>query len=213
MSKTLAEILENNRTLVQNAESDNDIKVAITPYGYTAEELQGGVALYIETENLFADQAKEKQDVREVSKKFIEMREIAEDEYSIICELCRVAFRKTPALHSLVPSVLDYSPFDNWKLGAFKLYDSISKNQKALELLLRYGTTVEVLQLRMDELNGLEQLKNQRSIEKGEAQQATKDRNEKMEELKDYCRDLEAIARIALKEKPQLLEKLGILVR
>lgn len=49
--------------------------------------------------------------------------------------------------------------------------------------------------------------------EKGEAQEATRARNEKLEELDDYCSELKAISRMALDAQPQLLEKLGILVR
>lgn len=49
--------------------------------------------------------------------------------------------------------------------------------------------------------------------EKGEAQEATRARNEKLEALDDYCTELKAIARMALEEQPQLMEKLGVLVR
>ncbi|MGQ8336672.1 hypothetical protein ACUNWD_08985 [Sunxiuqinia sp. A32] len=213
MGKKLAEILEDCRVTVQNAQADNDIKLALAPFGYTDEELQGGETLYQDTLALFAAQSKEQQDVREINDSFFELREQAENEYTRICKLARVAFRQNTALQDLIPSVLTYTPFDDWKLSAYKMYDNLKKNNKATALLTRYGVTEEVLQACMDELDALEQLKSQRSIEEGEAQQATQDRNAKMEELKDYCRDLIAISKIALSDKPQLLEKLGVLVR
>jgi hypothetical protein len=44
----------------------------------------------------------------------------------------------------------------------------------------------------------------------GEAQQSTKDRDEALDRMEDWFADFKAIARIALEDKPQLLEKMGI---
>jgi hypothetical protein len=48
---------------------------------------------------------------------------------------------------------------------------------------------------------------------RGQAQEATRLRNEKLDELNDYTTELKAIAELALEGQPQLLEKLGIVVR
>ena len=44
----------------------------------------------------------------------------------------------------------------------------------------------------------------------GEAQQSTKARDVAIDKLDDWMSDFIAIARVALEEKPQFLEKLGI---
>jgi hypothetical protein len=48
---------------------------------------------------------------------------------------------------------------------------------------------------------------------KGQSQEATRLRNDKMEKLEDYCYKLKTLATIALEDQPQLLEELGILLR
>ncbi len=213
MSKKLSQILEDCRVMVQNAANDEQIKTALSVYGYTDEELNTGITLYEDVLNLFGVQKKERIDLAEVSDQFSEAREDAEEKYSQLIKLARIAFRNENGLTSLLPSVLSYSPFDKWLLGAHNLYSSLLANEKALGLLARYQLTQDRIQGMIDGLTDLENIKNQRQVEMGEAQQATKDRNAKMEELRNFCRDLTDVAQIALSDKPQLLEKLGVLVR
>jgi len=49
--------------------------------------------------------------------------------------------------------------------------------------------------------------------EEGESQEATSQKNTDIEIIRNWMSEFFAIARIALKNKPQLLEALGLLVR
>jgi hypothetical protein len=49
--------------------------------------------------------------------------------------------------------------------------------------------------------------------EKGDSEQATRVRDQKLDELADYLSDLRSIAKVALADTPDYLEKLGILAR
>lgn len=213
MGKRITEILEDCRVVAENAESDLDIKTGMATYGFTPEDLAGGITLYSDVLGLFGLQSKERQELTEATYKFVEKRETAENSFTRVIKLCRVAFRNTKVLEALLPSIISLSPFDRWSLVAHKLYDSLLGNALAMQQLARFQITAEALQAYQDELNQVKELKNKCDIERGEAQQATKDRNDKLEELRDYCRDIKAIAEIAFEDKPQLLEKLGILVR
>lgn len=81
-----------------------------------------------------------------------------------------------------------------------------------LTKLEKFKVTTDQLNAEKTAIDSLKDLRNQAVVEKGQAQEATRLRNEKLDELDDYCTELKAVAEIALEEKPQLLEKLGIVV-
>lgn len=103
------------------------------------------------------------------------------------------------------------SGIEEWIKQTLK-FDNLVLNETAfLASLSRF--TVESLNADKSALESLKTLRNQAISEKGQAQEATRLRNEKMEELEDYCYELRTIATIALADQPQLLEMLGLLVR
>lgn len=53
----------------------------------------------------------------------------------------------------------------------------------------------------------------QQKKEKGESEQATRIRDQKLDQLADFVSDLRGIAKVALADTPDYLEKLGILAR
>ncbi len=56
-------------------------------------------------------------------------------------------------------------------------------------------------------------MRNRRMQKKGEAEEATRLRNESMKALHLWMKEFRSIARIALQDSPQLLEALGIIVK
>jgi hypothetical protein len=77
--------------------------------------------------------------------------------------------------------------------------------------MLKYGYTAERLQQERKNVEEIFALYSKRLNESGAAQQSTVDRDKLLDELCDWYSDFRAIARIALYDKPQLLEGLGII--
>lgn len=69
--------------------------------------------------------------------------------------------------------------------------------------------TAENVTVAQADLAALEALDQQQEGAKGDAQQATRDRNAERRALADY----QKIARVALADQPDLLEPLGLLAR
>jgi hypothetical protein len=76
--------------------------------------------------------------------------------------------------------------------------------------MAQYKYTVERLNKEFQDIAEVERLHSIQLKEKGIAQQSTLERDEAFDALYKWYSKFRAIARIALYEKPQLLESLGI---
>jgi len=122
--------------------------------------------------------------------------------------------KKDPDLQSrLNLSPLSDLRINDWIQTGISFYNSLLLEKGILETLAKYNFTTERLTAEKQELESLLQLRLQSTIEKGQAQEATRQRNQKLEELEDYCSILKAVVTIALADRPQMMESLGILVR
>jgi predicted nucleotidyltransferase len=59
----------------------------------------------------------------------------------------------------------------------------------------------------------MEQLKGKRDLDQSEAHQSSRDRDKAFEALDVYMYQFRKIARVVLKDKPEYMEKVGILYR
>ena len=73
-----------------------------------------------------------------------------------------------------------------------------------------YGVTEEKLETGQAEVKAVEAANLVQEKERGEAQTATKARDVALDELNEWMGDFIALARVALDEQPQRLEKLGV---
>jgi anion-transporting ArsA/GET3 family ATPase len=82
-----------------------------------------------------------------------------------------------------------------------------------MDSLAEYGYTIEKIQQESALLNQVAVKNQQQKKEMGEAQASTQARDEKIDELAKWISNLRAVAKVALADDPQQLEKLGILAR
>lgn len=101
---------------------------------------------------------------------------------------------------------------EQWIEAATDFYNRLLNEPDFIASLAKFKVTADQLNAEKTAIDSLKQLRNQAVVEKGQAQEATRLRNEKLDELDDYCTELKVVAEIALEEQPQLLEKLGIVV-
>ena len=210
---TMEDLLVNSKMAISNAMSDEEIKTLLLEYNYDDARYNEGLELHKKAEELYNKQKKEYSEQYKASEEFEKAYNAAKPVYLEHVELTRLAFRNdTSKLVSLGIEGSLQRQFSAWLTQARQFYDNTVKDEKVLEKISRYNLTKEKLEKGLQLISLVEEANNKQEKEKGEAQQFTKDRDKAMDELSDWIYELSVVAKFALAEKPQLLEKLGIKV-
>lgn len=209
---TLSDKLESSRLLIFNSE-DADVAALLNKMGVNAAYIDEGKALYEETLTLVSQQKKEYQEQSLAYDKFYVEKDLAEENYENMLKLVKVLSRSDEDLQNrLGLEKAKVYAIEQWINTAIDFYNRLLNESAFLARLKRFKITPDQIKAEKAAVENLKELRNKAVLEKGQAQEATRLRNEKLDALDDYCTELKVIAEIALGKRPQLLEKLGIVV-
>lgn len=198
---------------IDSALANPELQDYLTPFGYPPDELSNGRALY---DAAFSAHSKQKQDQAEqlgATAELDRLREAVNKTYIRHVKLARVAFKKeTVAVAKLALSGERKRSFTGWLGQVQQFYTALAGDTQLQQRLERFGVTADLIAQVQADIQAVIEANVTRETERGEAQQATKDRDAALDALLDWHSDFIAVARIALEEKPQLLETLGIRV-
>ena len=212
-TNTLADKLESYRLLIFNS---RDARVAplLDAIGINSSYIEQGVALYNETMQLVDQQKKEYQEQSLAYDTFYVEKDEAEINHHRTLKLVKVLARNDEDLQDRLKLYAGkVYAIEAWIDSVVDFYNSLLNETDFLPILAKFKLTAERITAELKAFKDLKQLRNEAMMEKGQAQEATRLRNEKLDALADYCTELKVIAEIALERQPQLLETLGILVR
>ncbi len=206
--------MEQCRILIWNSSEDEIIRVRIEPHGYNEEKLTEGKNLFNEVSQLAQIQEKEHAEQYAATKAFNEKWFNLEDETKDLLEICRHVFDNNHlAEEKLKLHAKRKRKYADWWQQSRFFYDALLANPSFIAELSAFAYTTETIQERRDLLDEINHLREIREQEKGDAQQATKNKDAGFEELKEWCDVLRDLVKILFKNDPQYLEKLGIFVR
>ncbi len=210
-SNSIGTQLKQSQTAINNALKLPEIKAAMLPYGYTVAKLNAGKALYTAVgdavdESASADGA-QSEAAQAVKAAFKEARTA----FQGLAKLARVVFAKQPGpLTALGLNKPMPRRMDDFAVAAVVLfnYESFTQAMKDALVAKSYGSS-QISQARgkLAELIGAREAHADLG---GEAEQATADQNEALKKLHDWYMEFRKLARIALKDKPRFLNRLGI---
>ncbi len=211
--KTLADRLHSYRVLIRNSR-DEEIATLLKEIGVDAPYLDRGDALYSETMDLVGQQKTEYQEQSHAFDKFNEERHEVTNKHDRTMKLVKVMSRNDEDLQDRIHLSNGKSvAIEKWFENAIDFYRSVLNEAEFLGKLAQFKATSERLESEREAVRSLKLLHDDAMKEKGEAQEATRVRNANLDSLEDYCIELRTLAELALEEQPQLMEKLGILVR
>lgn len=211
MSKEIEELLVKAGTAINNSLQNKKLQALLAEYGYSAEKLSEGKSLLDNATALSILRAKELGEKVESTQNRDEKKTLANKDYMKYVKIARIAFAKEPGVwQSLGLAGERKGSISGWIAQARQFYINLMADENRMAQMGTYGISPEKLEAGKAQVMEVEEAQNRQKTEMGEAQEATRQRDEAIDSLLEWYSDFIAIARIALEEKPQLLEMLGV---
>lgn len=214
MKRVTVQDFQNYGNIFENISKNEILRSELEEYGYDEQELNKGRSLYTTAQQKLdankTETAEEKLAYDVFSKKFQELK----NTYSTDRKKAKIIFKDQDA----ILSVLGVKGTASIRISG--ILDSVDTFYKQLQTKEEVRTPLRRLKITdehiIEQLNLLEETKTAYQTyekEKGESQQATKDKDKALADLEKWVREFYAIAKIALEDKPQLLEVVGKFMR
>lgn len=207
-------ILYESGMRINNSLSDAKILDAVSPMGYPETKLNEGAALLDKASTLDEDQKRAYGELDAAQAGFETERNMANIAYMNMVRIGRIVFKNdVKAITTLELNGRRARSIGGWLKQALGFYRAILANSEWKDALAVYGQSEEIINAQLAAIESVATASETVKKDKGDAQNATVERDEKLVELLEWVNDYEVIARIALADNPQLLEKLGIVVK
>jgi hypothetical protein len=209
--KIIATKLHQMRTGILGVQNNPEIQAKMIPFGYTPERMGEGQNLLDIVTRLMTTNVEEYSDQIVATDNLGKFWKSAYGNYMVTLKVTRVAFVGQPELLQRFNATGKRNKsLSGWLRDAKILYTNLLNSPEALNVLAGFGYSAEKLNKEYQDVNTVEELHSKQLSEKSGAQQSTVERDEAFDALCKWYSSFRAIARIALYDKPQLLEALGI---
>ncbi|MFK8270377.1 hypothetical protein [Capnocytophaga stomatis] len=208
------QMLQNFGAMFENLSKEGDLKTELAEYGYDDTKIAEGKALYDEARKTFDANIKETREETSASLAFQEKYQNVQKKYSTHRKKARIVFEdneealrqlklKGSAARAIAAAMEEMRAF----------YQLLDTTPNLLTPLKQLKITEEDIKNQLQEFPEVEKAYATYLQEKGESQQATRDKNKAFEALDKWVSKFYKVAKIALEDRPQLLEALGKFVR
>lgn len=203
-------LFEIARMSVYNTLGDKKLQQPLGLYGFSQERILEGQTLLENSRHLHGQKDNQYHAWWNLSDHLKTDREKALQTFLDHVQVAKVAFRKQPGiLHELQISRINRRKTWEWTVQAHRFYTILEEHTKVMK---QFGIPQEELQQAKAAIEALLIAKDQRTKKRAEAESATQARNDAIEELRAWLIEFRAVARLAFKDDPQMLEAFGMKV-
>ena len=208
--KSIDQRLADAQLAINNSLNSSKIMAAVTPFGFDLAALQAARGLYEQCMDLVAIQKQEYGEQHEATAVLQTIWDSANRTYMNSRKISRIALRDRPKAQSTLGlNVKLKRSIGGWMEQTAVFYSNMLRNPDFVTAMGAYGYDEAKLEAEAALMQEVVTANGVQEDERGDAQEATKTRDAKLDELDQWLADYKVIARIALQDTPQMLEKLG----
>jgi hypothetical protein len=195
---------------IDNTLNDEGVLDAVSVFGYDREKLIAARKLHDEARELVSKQKVEYGEQYEATETVRAAWDEANAAYMRALKVARIALRgNTKADAALGLSGKRKQSITGWIGQATNFYLNLLGDAGLIAALANFGYDRAKLEAEQASVQVVVEANAVQEKEKGEAQEATRLRDARLDELDQWLSDFKAIAQLAMDEHPQWLEKLG----
>jgi hypothetical protein len=198
---------------IDNALANPTLLNYLAEVGYVEDRLKAGRSLLQQAMDLHQQQGGEYGDQHGATDAKGAAWDAANKAYLTQLKLARIAVKNRGDRDRLKLDGDRKQKFAEWRDQVEAFYSNALKDAALQTRLLEVNLTLAKLTAAYDLVKAVDAARQSQSTERGEAQDATDNRDAALDELRDWMSDYIAAAHVALEDHPQLLEVLGILAR
>ena len=207
-------MLQSYGVMFENIGKNLELKSELAEYGYDEAKIKEGKKLYDEARKTFDVNTKETREETTASQNFQEKYQNFQKIHTIHRKKAKIVFDdNAEAFLQLKLKDTPARAIAKFLEEAKAFYQLISTTETLMTPLKQLKITEQEITKQLQLLKEVEQAHADYQKEKGESQQATKDKNDAFEALDKWLAKFFKVAKIALEDKPQLLEILGKTIR
>ena len=198
---------------IDNALSNPTLLNYLAEVGYVEDRLTAGRSLLQRAMDLHRQQGSEYGDQHGATDAKGAAWDAANKAYLTQVKLARMAVKNRGDRDRLKLDGDRKQNFAEWRDQVEAFYAPTLKEVALQTRLLEVNLTLAKLTAAYDLVKAVDAARQSQATERGEAQDATDNRDAALDELRDWMSDYLVAAHVALEDHPQLLEALGILAR